>query len=426
MSFLSRAKIALSHLLPDPLFKRMLSGYHFTMALGSALLFGFPSHKIRVIGVTGTKGKSSTTEMIAAICEAHGWRTAVLNSIRVKVADDTERNPWRMSMPGRWVIQQFLARAVTQKCDIAILEMTSEGARQHRHRGIALDALVFTNLAPEHIESHGSFENYAAAKYELGLQLARSSKRPRIMVANADDTQGVRFLTLPVEQALPFSLANNASYEANDTQGRFRFEDVDIAVPQPGEFSLKNALAAATVCRALGIPAQDIASGLAHVTSIPGRAERIEEGQNFSVIVDYAHTPDSLEAIYRAYTTPKIAVLGSMGGSRDGWNRPEKARIAAAHCRHVILTNEDPCDDDPRAIIAEMERGIPAGTSVEIILDRREAIRAALRAARAGEVVVITGKGTDPWIYGAKGARIPWSDAGVAREELHTVLGARA
>jgi UDP-N-acetylmuramoyl-L-alanyl-D-glutamate--2,6-diaminopimelate ligase len=304
--------------------------------------------------------------------------------------------------------------------------MTSEGARQHRHRGIALDALVFTNLAPEHIESHGSFENYAAAKYELGLHLVRSSKRPRIMVANADDAQGARFLTLPVEHALPFSLASDTTHEATDRSGHFHFGESDIVVHQPGEFSLHNALAAATVCRALGIDEAAIARGIGAITHIPGRAERIEEGQNFTVIVDYAHTPDSLEAIYRAYSMPKIAVLGSMGGSRDGWNRPEKARIAAEQCRHVILTNEDSCDDDPRAIITEMERGIPTGRSYEVILDRREAIRTALHAARAGDVVIITGKGTDPWIYGARGARIPWSDAGVVREELHTLLAGHA
>jgi UDP-N-acetylmuramoyl-L-alanyl-D-glutamate--2,6-diaminopimelate ligase len=301
MSLLSQTKALLSRSLPAPLFARMLSGYHFAVAIGSAALFGFPSRKIRVIGVTGTKGKSSTTEMIAAICEAHGWHTAVLNSIRIKVGTDTRANTMRMSMPGRAYIQRFLARAVAQHCDVAILEMTSEGARQHRHRGIALDALVFTNLAPEHIESHGSFENYAAAKYELGLHLVRSSKRPRIMVANADDAQGARFLTLPVEHALPFSLASDTTHEATDRSGHFHFGESDIVVHQPGEFSLHNALAAATVCRALGIDEAAIARGIGAITHIPGRAERIEEGQNFTVIVDYAHTPDSLEAIYRAY-----------------------------------------------------------------------------------------------------------------------------
>lgn len=416
----------LKKMLPARAFDTFFDIYHFGMAVGSAALFGFPSRKIRVVGVTGTKGKSSTVEMIGAIAEAHGWRVALLNSIRTKIGSETSPNTMRMSMPGRAFIQRFIARAVAAQCDIVVLEMTSEGARQHRHRGIALDALVFTNLAPEHIESHGSFEKYADAKYELGLQLVRSSKRPRIIVANADDAMGARFLTLPVEQALPFSLSSDPTRVSDDRGGRFHFGTTDIIVHQPGEFSLKNALAAATVCRALGIPEYAIARGIASVTHIPGRAERIEEGQPFAVIIDYAHTPDSLEAIYRAYPMPKIAVLGSMGGSRDGWNRPEKARIAAAHCRQVILTNEDPCDDNPRAIIAEMERGLPSGARAEVIVDRREAIRAALRAARPGEAVIITGKGTDPWIYGAGGTRIPWSDAGVAREELRTLLAAAA
>lgn len=398
-----------------------IAAYHYSIAILGAALAGFPSRNLIVIGVTGTKGKSSTTEMINAICEAAGWKTAVLNSIRVKIGPNTLPNRMRMSMPGRFFIQRFFSRALASRCKVAIIEMTSEGSRQYRHRGIALDALVFTNLAPEHIESHGSFEAYAEAKLELGRQLVRSSKRPRIMVANADDPQGARFLSLPVEHALPFSLSSDPTHAANEHGGHFRFDDMGMEVAQPGEFSLKNALAAATVCRALGIHSDAIARGLAAVTRIPGRAEVIDEGQPFTVVVDYAHTPDSLEAIYAAYPMQKIAVLGSMGGTRDSWNRPEKARIAAEHCRLTILTNEDPCDDDPRTIIAQMEKGLPEGANAKVIVDRREAMREAFKEARPGEAVIITGKGTDPWIYGPHGSKIPWSDAGVAREELRAM-----
>ncbi len=152
-----------------------------------------------VIAVTGTKGKSSTSEMIVAILEAAGYKTATLNSVRIKIGESSEPNTMRMSMPGRMYIQRFLARALKSGCTAVVLEMTSEGARQHRHRGIDLNALVFTNLAPEHIESHGSYEAYADAKFSLGTTLVRSPKRPRIMIANAADAQGVRYLQLPVE-----------------------------------------------------------------------------------------------------------------------------------------------------------------------------------------------------------------------------------
>lgn len=398
---------------------RLLRAYHFGMAIGSALLLGFPSRSLVVIGVTGTKGKSSTTEFINAICEAAGAQTAVLNSIRVKVGAQSRPNRMRMSMPGRFFIQDFFSRAVSAGCRYAIIEETSEGARQHRHRGIDLDALVFTNLAPEHIESHGSLEAYAAAKLELGAQLVRSRKRPRIMVANADDPLGARFLALPVERPLPFSLTADATATADDQGGRFRFGDLAIAVHQPGRFSLENALAAATVCRALGITNDAIARGIASVTRIPGRAERIEAGQPFAVVVDYAHTPDSLRALYEAYASRRrIAVLSATGGGRDMWKRPVMGKVAAELCDEVILTDEDPYDEDPRSIVEQVARGMEGVAEPTIVMDRRLAIREALKRAQPGDAVLITGKGTDPTMQGPRGTSIPWSDAEVAREEL--------
>lgn len=182
----------------------LLPFYHLALAYTGAFLYGFPAKRMIVIGVTGTKGKSSTTEMITAILDEAGYTSALLNSIRIKVGDKSEPNTMRMSMPGRMYIQRFLARAQKHDCNVAVLEMTSEGARQYRHRGIDLNALVFTNLAPEHIESHGSYEAYADAKFLLGTSLTHSSKRPRIVVANADDAQGVRYLTLPVEMPIGF------------------------------------------------------------------------------------------------------------------------------------------------------------------------------------------------------------------------------
>jgi UDP-N-acetylmuramoyl-L-alanyl-D-glutamate--2,6-diaminopimelate ligase len=422
-------KQLLSRTLSPQSYARLLSTYHLGMALLGAVLFGFPSHRLIVIGVTGTKGKSSTTEMINAIFEAAGHKTAVLNSIRIKVADESAPNTMRMSMPGRLYIQDFLARAKRAGCSVAVLEMTSEGARQSRHRGIALNALVFTNLAPEHIESHGSFDAYADAKYELGRQLVRSRKHPRVMVANADDAASQRFLTRPVEHTLPYSLAAASPWHADEHGGTFTFEGQEIHIVQPGAFSVANALAAATVARALGIHLDAIARGLLLLTHIPGRAERIEAGQPFAVVVDYAHTPDSLKALYEAYgSARKIGVLGSMGGGRDVWKRPVMGGIADQYCETVVLTDEDPCDEDPKKIVTELAGGMARAPLV--IMDRRAAIGRAIELAAEAQgkdpaadiAVLITGKGTDPWIYGAGGAKIPWSDAQVAREEIARVL----
>lgn len=411
----------LKDLVPSPL----RDAYHFALSFLAALTSGFPSRHIVVVGVTGTKGKSSTLEYLNSIFETAGWRTALLGSIRTKVHDASRPNRTRMTMPGRFSVQNFLREAVEKKCQIAFIEMTSEGARQYRHRFIELDALLFINLAPEHIESHGSLAAYSNAKFELGRQLARSRKRPRCMVANADDPESGRYLTLSVENLLPFSLASAQPWKAEaGGKSSFTFDNREIPVRLPGEFSLKNALAAATLARAMGIPTASIARGIGNVQVISGRAEEIEEGQKYSVVVDYAHTPDSLRAIYAAYPNQrKICILGSTGGGRDVWKRPVMGGIAEELCETVILTNEDPYDEDPRSIVNMIASGMKS-KQPEIVMDRRDAIRRALSLAHEHDVVIITGKGTDPTIQGPRGTSIPWSDASVAREEIRKLLGA--
>ncbi|MEK7155985.1 MAG: UDP-N-acetylmuramyl-tripeptide synthetase [Patescibacteria group bacterium] len=403
----------------------MVSTYHFALALLAALLYRLPSRRITVVAVTGTKGKSSTIEFLNAIAEAAGKKTALSSTIRFKVGEHSKPNTKRQSTPGRFFLQSFLAKAADAGCSIAFVEMTSEGARQHRHRFVHLNALAFINLAPEHIESHGSLQAYSDAKFELGKQLARSKKRPRFMIANADDPESGRFLSLPVEHALPFSLSGAKPYAAGEHGGHFTFDGREIEVKLPGEFSLKNALAAATVMRALGFPLEAIARGIASVTKIPGRAEEITAGQTFPVIVDYAHTPDSLRALYSAYgDRRKICVLGSTGGGRDLWKRRVMGGVADEFCDSIILTDEDPYDEEARSIVDSIASGITK-KKPEIIMDRRAAIRRAIESAQAGDVVLITGKGTDPTIQLARGKSIPWSDADVAREELRKLQDIR-
>ena len=408
----------LRSLIPAPL----LSAYHFLVATLGAIIYGRPSRKLLVIGVTGTKGKTSTTEYLKAIFDAAGKKTAVNNSIHSTVGERAEKTSGR-SMPGRARLQKFLADALRAECDVAIIEMTSEGARQHRHRGIALDGFIFLNLAPEHIESHGSLEKYAAAKFALALQLLRSPKRPRVIVANVEDPESTRYLALPVERSIPFSLAQHAPYESRERGGFFTFDGVRMEIALPGEFSLKNALAAAHAARAFGIATEDIRRGLAALTRIPGRAEEVRAGQDFLVVVDYAHTPDSLKALCEAYAGHRrITILGSAGGGRDTWKRPVMGKTAEDNSEIVILTNDDPYDEDPLTIIRAIEHGMQKPH--DVLPDRREAIKKALSLARSGDAVLITGKGIDP-IYGPGGAKIPWNDADVAREEIEKLLRTR-
>ena len=418
---MNQLKQQLAKILPN----WVLSFYHLTLAWVGSVVCGFPSRFLIVIGITGTKGKTSVAEMVNAILEEAGYKTALVNSIRIKIGEESRDNTMRMSMPGHFYIQRFLAKALAQDCNVAILEMTSEGARQHRHRFIDLDALVFTNLAPEHIESHGSFEAYADAKLSIGKQLERSAKRPRTIVANADDKESSRYFALQVDDKIPFSLAAVSPSEAGERASSFTFDGEKITLQLPGEFSLRNALAAASLAHTLGIRTSVIARALNKIRVIPGRAERIELGQPFDVVIDYAHTPDSLLALYKTYPNKKkICVLGAAGGGRDTWKRPVMGRIADEHCGTVILTNEDPYDEDPEAIVEDMAHAM--SKSPEIVMDRREAIRRALALAATGDIVLITGKGTNHEICGPKGTKIPWSDKDVVEEELKQLLRARA
>ncbi|MDB5224663.1 MAG: UDP-N-acetylmuramyl-tripeptide synthetase [Candidatus Adlerbacteria bacterium] len=404
----------MKRLIPKPI----LRAYHFCLAYLGAVIYRFPSRELIVIGITGTKGKSTTTEMVRAILAEAGHTVAVVSTIRFAIGETSERNLYKMTMPGRFFLQRFLRRAVTEGATHAVIEMTSEGARQYRHKGIDINALVFTNLAPEHLESHGGMEAYALAKLSLAEALAHSTKRPRIIVANADDPYGERFLAVDADIKAPFSLADAEPYTADDHSARFVWQGQLFTMPLPGIFNLKNALAAVTLGQALGISVAHMQKALRNIPPVSGRAERVEKGQQFAVVVDYAHTPDSLRALYETYSSNRIiGVLGSTGGGRDTWKRPEMGKIADEFCDVAILTNEDPYDEDPQAIVMDLDRGFTKHKA-HIILDRREAIAAALAEARDGDVVLITGKGTDPYIMGPRGSKQVWSDKVVAEEEL--------
>ncbi|MBX4215520.1 UDP-N-acetylmuramoyl-L-alanyl-D-glutamate--2,6-diaminopimelate ligase [Candidatus Parcubacteria bacterium] len=404
------------YIIPRSLYRFFQPAYHYLLALAAALLYRFPSRNLKVIGVTGTKGKSSTVELIGAVLAEAGYKTALLSTIHFKVDDEEERNLFKVTMPGRFFAQRFLRKAVAKKCDYAVIEMTSEGSRFFRHKFIALDAFVFTNITPEHIESHGSFEKYLEAKLAIARSLGSSSKRPRIVVANKDDQYAGRFLAVQAEDKRTFSLEDAKPYELRENGIEFTLRGKKIFSHLRGAFNLSNILAAATVAEAFGVTQEAIARALSKMNGIRGRLERVTAGQDFEVIVDYAHTTDSLEKVYQVFQNQKkICVLGGTGGGRDKWKRPEMGRIASAYCDHVILTNEDPYDEDPMAIVNEIKAGIE---NCEVIIDRREAIRRAIALAQTGDAVIVTGKGTDPYIMGPRGAKIPWDDAQVAREEL--------
>jgi UDP-N-acetylmuramoyl-L-alanyl-D-glutamate--2,6-diaminopimelate ligase len=407
---------------PRKLYRFCQPFYHLLLAVLGTILYRKPSRHIHVIGVTGTKGKSSTVEFVNAVLEAAHKKTAILSTIRFKVGTDTRANMYKMTMPGRFFVQKFLHDAVKAKCEYAIIEMTSEGAKFFRHIGIEMDALIFTNLSPEHIESHGSFEKYKDAKLHLVKHLAKSKKSHRVVVANKDNPHGVSFLIHDVEKNIAYSLKDISILSETAHSSIISYKGVTIMIPLPGTFTILNALSSIKLGEELGLSLEVIKDGIESLSIIRGRVERVDMGQNFTVIVDYAHTDDSLRKLYEAFqNSRKIAVLGATGGGRDTWKRPVLGEIADTYCDEVIITNEDPYDEDPSVIIQSVAKGVTKHTPI-IIEDRREAIQKAFTLARPGDTVFITGKGTDPYIMGAHGKKEPWDDVRVAREELEKIL----
>jgi UDP-N-acetylmuramoyl-L-alanyl-D-glutamate--2,6-diaminopimelate ligase len=386
----------------------LLSFYHFILAFLGALIYGFPSKKLILIGVTGTNGKTTTTEMIASIFEKAGKKIALLNSIRFKIGEKEEINKLRMTMPGRFFIQRFLKKAVKEGCEYAILEVTSEGIKQHRHRFLDFKVAVFTNLAPEHIEAHGSFEKYREAKGKL-FQATKE-----IHIIDVEDKNSDYFLKFPAKRKITYGLR----------KGDINLENTQIKLKIPGEFNLYNALAAISTAISQGIDKNFAIKVLEEFKGVPGRMEEVIS-KPFKVIVDYAFTPNALGKVYQTLTSQLttndsrlICVLGACGGGRDKWKRPVLGELAAKYCDEVIVTNEDPYDEDPWQIIEQVASGTKG--KARKILDRREAIKEALKLAKEGDIVVITGKGCEPSIV-IKGKKIPWDDRKVVREEFQKI-----
>jgi UDP-N-acetylmuramoyl-L-alanyl-D-glutamate--2,6-diaminopimelate ligase len=337
--------------------------------------------------------------------EEAGFKVASLSSVRFKIGEKEKENTLKMTMPGRFKIHKFLKEAVKEKCQYVVLEVSSEGIRQHRHRFIDFNVALITNLSPEHIESHGGFENYKKAKGELFKAVKK------VHIVNGDDKNAEYFLQFPAEKKYIFGWG----------KGDVTSRDVNFDFPLPGRFNKYNAMAAMCVGLSQGISLDVCKKALMKAKGVPGRMEEVIS-EPFKVIVDYAVTPDALEQLYQTikelYSPSRIiAVFGACGGGRDKWKRPAFGKIAAKYCQEIIVTNEDPYDEDPMEIINQVAAGTEG--KARKILDRREAIREALRLASPGDVVVITGKGCEPWIITSKG-KIPWSDKNVILEEARS------
>lgn len=387
----------------------LLSWYHWFLAFFGACLYGFPSRNLKVIGVTGTNGKTTVVTFITEILEEAGFRVASLSGIKFKINEKEWPNKLKMTMPGRFKVQKFLRQAVNAECQYAVLEVTSEGIKQHRHRFIKFDTAVFTNLSQEHIEAHKGFENYRAAKAKL-FQAAKN-----IHIINIDDKNADYFLKFPAKKKYTYGL----------NSGDINTKNTEFNLKLIGNFNIYNALAAMGVGLAYGVDLEICKKAVERLEGVPGRMEMVI-ADPFKVFVDYAFTPNALEKVYQTLkpqNAKMICVLGACGGGRDKWKRPVLGQIAAKYCDKVIVTNEDPYDEDPVEIINEVAGG--AGDGAQKISDRREAIKKSLESAGQGDTVVITGKGCEPWIVEARGKKIPWDDRQVVKDEYEKILTAR-
>ena len=436
--------LSFKRVIPRRLFHFLQPVYHFLLAFLAALWYWFPSRSLVVIGVTGTKGKTTVVELLDSIFTETGAGVASLSSLRFKIRDRAIENDKKMTMPGRFFIQRFLYDAKRAGCRYVILEVTSQGIVQSRHRFIRIQTAVMTNVQLEHLEAHGGFENYIRAKLDLFWRLPKEG----VAVINHDDPNQDRFAAATRAHRIFYGrekieMNGNTwiarSHAVNDAgiafdlwasrKGAANGNGSHVAAirsPLQGEFNMSNILAAIASALAHHIAPEKILSGISRVAGIRGRMEFVQR-EPFQVVVDYAHTPDSLREVYRYLKKPRhglVCVLGSAGGGRDRWKRKELGRIAAEFCSKIILTNEDPYDENPERILNDIEVGIPKGkTSAAHILDRRQAIHEALLFAKKGDSVIMTGKGAEPWIMGVNGTKTPWNEIEAVREELTRIKG---
>lgn len=431
-------KSLLKKLLPPGL----IDTYHRLLSQLAAAWYGYPSEKMVVIGVTGTNGKTTVCNLIVRVLEEAGHKVGMTTTANFSIAGKEWLNDTKMTMLGRFQLQKLLSDMVKAGCTHAVIETSSQGIEQHRHAGINYDGAVFTNLTPEHIESHGGFENYKQAKGKLFAKLTQDlhktltgKKIPKVIVANLGDSHADFFLHFNANKKYGY-LTEKSSAAAGevkwplaivkalnvvmDAQGsHFTVRDVPFSIKLPGLYNIENAMAAVAVGLSQEIPLETISAGLAKVEGVPGRFEFINEGQPFLALVDYAPEPESFRKLYEAVAMlPKnriIHVLGSCGGGRDRDRRPILGRLAAERADIVIVTNEDPYDDEPMEIIREVAAGASTagkkeGENLFLILDRREALEKAVSLAAAGDLVIATGKGAEQAIMIKNGGKIPWDE----------------
>jgi len=394
------------------------------MAPAAAKLHGDPTATLRTIGVTGTNGKTTTAYLVRALLEAAGRPTGMLGTVTAIVGGQ-EREVSRTT-PEAIDLQATFAAMRDAGDTHCVIEVSSHALALGRASAIHWAGAIFTNLTQDHLDFHPTMEDYFQAKRLL------FAAGPEVCVVNIDDPYGARLAAeLPAATTTTIAIDDpDADLRATDisstmTGSTFRAGGLELRSPLPGRFNVLNVLGAVAVVRALGVDDDTIVAALPEAGRVPGRFEPVDEGQDFAVLVDYAHTPDSLENVLRAarpLTRSRLLCVFGCGGDRDRGKRPQMGEIAARLADHTIVTSDNPRSEDPEAIVAEILAGIADRAATEAIVDRHEAIERAVAMAGAGDVVVIAGKGHEQGQEFEDGRKIAFDDVTVAREALRARL----
>jgi len=396
------------------------------MAPAAAAFFRNPTAELKVVGVTGTNGKTTTAFLVRALLEAAGQQTGLLGTVKSVVGG--EERAVERTTPEAIDLQRTFREMLDAGDRACSIEVSSHALELHRADAVHFAAAIFTNLTQDHLDFHKTMEDYFAAKQRL------FALGPQVRVVNVDDPYGAR-LAAEIDRPVTFAIDHEARYRATGVEtglsgSRFVVgtANLELAVASPlrGRFNVYNALGALAAAIELGVAPEAAAAAIESAGRVPGRFEPVDEGQGFAVLVDYAHTPDSLENVLtaaRALADGRLHVVFGCGGDRDRGKRPLMGEIAARLADRTIVTSDNPRSEDPEAIIAEILKG--AGSDTQWQVDRRAAIAEAIAGAQTGDVIVIAGKGHEQGQEFEAGRKIPFDDVTVAREALRSAALAR-
>jgi len=406
------------------------------LALLGAAFYGFPSRSLTMIGVTGTNGKTTTTHLVEEILKENGHKVGLIGTNKNKIGD--MELPATNTTPESLDLQQLLAQMRDAGVSHVVMEVSSHALELDRVAGVEYDLAIFTNITQDHLDFHESMENYLAAKTKLFSGLGKNAGKayPKYGIINIDDPQADKIIAQTTANVLTYGIHENADVRAHNIDLRadgVTFDavtpggDLPLALHITGLFNVANSLAAVAAAVALGLPLAPVKTALERILGVAGRLEKVDAGQAFAVLVDYAHTPDSLENILKAareFTGGRVITVFGCGGDRDRTKRPIMGAVAARLSDYTVLTSDNPRSEEPKAILAEIEAGVAPLTGKErysVIPDRREAIGFALKMAEPQDTVLIAGKGHET--YQLVGDRVlPFDDREVARELLRERL----